>query len=161
MKFVKSFFAIIGTHLAMCVLPLLLSPILNTNAKFTVKVPKSAGQIVVYALYFILFFAVYFVIGRVVGGKFPEARKNLNSVLARVAATVIIAAVGLYVYFGVIVPQNLDVGFWSIFAMPQLMVRRAIVDEVVGNKIFSTIAMLMPSLLVWIGYFSNGFKKKK
>ena len=120
----------------------------------------SAGQICVYFLYFILFFGVYFWIGRTAGGDAPEKRGGVGNVLARIIAITIIVGAGLYVYYGVIVPQNLDMGFMSVFAMPQLMVKKAITDEVIGNKIFSTVVMVMPGILVLSGYISNGFKKK-
>ncbi len=161
MRFIKSFFSIIGVHLGMCIVPFLLMPILNNDPKYTVDVPKSGGQVLVYAIYFIVFFAVYFWIGRVSGGKLPENRWHIGGVFARVLASVIIAGAGIGVYYGVIVPQNLDLGFFSVFAMPQLMAKKAITDEIIGNKIFSTIVMVVPAVLVWAGYFSNGFKKKK
>lgn len=161
MKFVKSFFSIVGIHLAMCVVPFLLMPILNNDPRYTIDVPMSAGQILVYSIYFILFFGVYFWIGRTAGENPQEKRMSLSGTFARLLATALITVAGLYLYYGVIVPQRLDLGFMSFFGMPQLMVKKAITDEVIGNKTFSTIVMVMPAVLVWVGYISTGFKKKK
>ena len=35
--------------------------------------------------------------------------------------------------------------------------------QIIGNVIFAAVMMVMPAVLIWIGFFSNGFvfKKKK
>ena len=152
MKFLKSFFSIMGIHLAMCIVPFLLMPILSNDPRYTLNMPKSAGQIIGYALYFILFFAAYFWIGRTAGDKIPSNRLNVGGVVARILSTILIVAAGIYVYYGVIVPQDLGMSFMSFFAMPQLMIKKAITDEVIGNKIFSTVVITMPGILIFAGY---------
>ena len=160
-RFLKSFFSIIGVHLLMCILPFFFVSVLNGDPKYTVDTAKSAGQIAVYAIYFILFFCAYFLVGRNVGGKILEERHHLAGIFARVLASLLIMSVGVFVYYYIIVPQRIEEGIWRIFAMPQLMIKRAISDDVVGNKIWSTIAMLLPGIVIWIGYASNGVKRKK
>ena len=153
MKFIKSFFALLGVHLLMCILPLLLSPILNGDPRFTINQPKSATQIVVYALYFVAFFVVYFISGR-------KAGEDKQGYVATAIASVIIAALGVLVYYLVFVGGSKNI-LLMFFAMPQLMVSRALSNKFIGNKIISTIFMVMPMIVMWIGMASNVVKLKK
>ena len=63
-------------------------------------------------------------------------------------------------YFYVIVAQRVELSLLSIPAMAQLVAKRALTDAVVGNKIFDTVLMLLPLILILSGYLSNGKKIK-
>ncbi len=153
MKTFLNILKVLCVHILMCFIPLFLSPVLNPDPKYTVAMPKSGGQIIGYAIYFIIFFVVYFLAGRIIF-------KNNKSLLAPGISGAIIAFVGIFVYFYVIVSQRIELSFLSFFAMPQLMVRRAITDAVIGNKIFALICMILPVITLFAGVLSNKVKRK-
>lgn len=142
----------LGVHLAMCILPLLFVTLLNGDPKFTVNAPYTAGQIIIYAVYALFVAIVYFILGR---------KTNIPS---NVISSVIIAAIGLAVYFGVVAAERTDISFTVFFAMPQFMVLRVFAKGSIGNRVLSGIVMCIPSILLWMGKLSTGVKtgrKKK
>ncbi|MDP4118179.1 MAG: hypothetical protein Q8873_03195 [Bacillota bacterium] len=160
MKFLKQFFVIIGMHIAMCVLPFFFVSLLNSDAKYTVHLPRSAGQIIIYILYFLIFIAVYFWLGK------SSKKETISQIAAVMASSIMIALFGIIIYFTVI-RQTDGVSPIIFFALPQFMAERAFSDRTMQNRVISVIFMLMPFLLIWIGAavdmggFKMLFKKKK
>lgn len=146
---------VLGIHIVMCIIPFILMPILMSDAKYTVSAPKSAGQIIGYAIYLLLFLAVYFLAGRKI---FKEVNKK--NTIAVIIASLLISGYAVFMYFYVIVAQRVELSLLSIPAMAQLVAKRALTDAVVGNKIFDTVLMLLPLILILSGYLSNGKKMK-
>lgn len=162
-SFLKSFGLIMGTHIVLSLIPLIFLPVLNSGLNTTLKPARGAGEITILSIYFILFAAAYFLVGRVAGGSAQYERVKTGSILGRAVSSVLIGVLGLVVLFCVQVPGNMDAAGMVVFSLPQLMARRAIVEGIIGNVIFAAVMMVMPAVLIWIGFFSNGFdfKKKK
>ncbi len=146
---------ILGIHIIMCIVPFILMPILMSDSKYTINTPKSAGQIIGYAIYLLLFLAIYFLAGR---KSFKEV--NIKNTVAVSVVSLMISGYAVFMYFYVIVAQRVELSLLSIPAMAQLVVKRALTDSVVGNKIVGTIVMMLPLIVILAGYFSNGKKVK-
>lgn len=146
---------IMGIHIIMCIIPFVLMPILISDPKYTVDAPKSAWQVIGYALYFIAFFVVYFLSGR---KSFKEV--SIKNTIAVSVVSLIISGYAVFMYFYVIVAQRVELSLLSLPAFAQLMVKRAITDSVVGNKVVGTVVMVLPLIVILAGYFSIGKKVK-
>jgi len=159
LDFVKSYLLIMLTHAVLSVIPLLFLDTLTSGYNGSIKAPRSAGEVTFYATYIILFVAAYYIAGRVAFGRMPYERKRIGCVIGRIVSSLLISVSGVLVLYCVLLNGNAAEAWMVLFCMPQLIFARAITEKT--NEIFSTIAMFLPAVLIWIGFFANGFSFKK
>ena len=147
MKFIKTFFSIIGAHLALCLVPIILSPILNDNPSYNVSGAQGVGQKVLFIIFALVLFAAYIFVGRVVKSKG-------GSRLGVVLSSAVIFLIGMAVYVFVFISKTENPA-GMIFAMPQIIMMRAIYRYMIAYAWSSVIGMALPFVGILIGYFTK------